>query len=264
MNFRTNFFYYNLISHYTLSSDQIISAISSNARSLSFCPRSEASMRSFSSAIRSIDSSTVPTVTRRITSTSRNWPRRCARSSACRSIMGLTSRSNSTTALAPVRLMPCPPARVLSRNAKREESGSLNSSTSRWRSTCFVEPSRRQYLRCCMPIPLLGVFALPFNLMGDDAHGVPAVPVDGRRRLHLTSIRGVSLTTLTLLWRRCRSVLCGAAPALSSIAGAGAAADSGDARACADNSGVGPNNLFKDFASQFCATRNAHSSMSST
>ena len=88
-------------------------------------------------------SSTVPRAIRRYTATSRVWPRRNARSWACRSRAGVQSGSTMTTLLAAVRVMPSAPAPVDSRKTKVDEWGLLKAATLRARSAAGVVPSRR-------------------------------------------------------------------------------------------------------------------------
>ena len=61
-------------------------------------------------------------VTSRYTLTGLDWPIRCARACPWRSPCGFQSLSKMTTVSAAVRLMPCPPARVVSRKAKQSSS----------------------------------------------------------------------------------------------------------------------------------------------
>lgn len=71
--------------------------------------------------------------TRRYTVTVRFWPRRWQRSSAWRSIWGLKSTSCKMTVSARVKFKPCPPARVLSRNANTPAAGLLYLHGHTWR-----------------------------------------------------------------------------------------------------------------------------------
>ena len=56
------------------------------------------------------------------------WPMRWARDMACRSFWGFQSESKMMTVSAVARLMPRPPARVDSRNAKSVDPGALKCS----------------------------------------------------------------------------------------------------------------------------------------
>mmetsp|Transcript_18327 Transcript_18327/g.37060 ORF Transcript_18327/g.37060 Transcript_18327/m.37060 type:complete len:240 (+) Transcript_18327:536-1255(+) len=61
-----------------------------------------------------IFSSSVSRISSRYTETTRFWPRRCARSIACRSFIGFQSWSRKITTSAAVRLRPRPPTDVVS------------------------------------------------------------------------------------------------------------------------------------------------------
>lgn len=67
------------------------------------------------------------------------WPIRWARDMACRSFWGFQSESKMMTVSAVARLMPKPPARVLSRNAKSVDPGALKCSMA-----CIAVHSTRQ------------------------------------------------------------------------------------------------------------------------
>lgn len=75
----------------------------------------------FSLALSSICSSMVPLQMSRQTVTCLVWPSRWARSMACWSTVGFQSLSQKITVSAAVRLIPRPPARVLSKNTKMSD-----------------------------------------------------------------------------------------------------------------------------------------------
>eukprot|EP00964_Phaeocystis_antarctica_P062400 scaffold37385_cov44-Phaeocystis_antarctica.AAC.4 len=89
--------------------------------------------RSLLAAILSTCSSTVLALASLITRTGRSCPMRCARSMACLSAAGLKSTSWMMTVSAAVRLMPSPPARVVSRKTPMVASA-LKASIRRCRS----------------------------------------------------------------------------------------------------------------------------------
>mmetsp|Transcript_30860 Transcript_30860/g.73328 ORF Transcript_30860/g.73328 Transcript_30860/m.73328 type:complete len:266 (-) Transcript_30860:3154-3951(-) len=93
-----------------------------------------------------IFSSTLDLVMSRRTTTGRDCPILCALASACMSRWGLKSVSYRMTVSADARLMPCPPARVESRNTNTVPSLSLNWSMRRWRSLPGTFPSIRTYV----------------------------------------------------------------------------------------------------------------------
>ena len=84
---------------------------------------------------------------RRSTRTSFFWPMRCARSCACISWCGFQSLSKMMTVSAVWRFNPRPPARVLRMNKKYSEPGRLKSANRAPRSSAFVVPSKRRYLK---------------------------------------------------------------------------------------------------------------------
>mmetsp|Transcript_28948 Transcript_28948/g.46689 ORF Transcript_28948/g.46689 Transcript_28948/m.46689 type:complete len:207 (+) Transcript_28948:168-788(+) len=89
-------------------------------------------------------SSTVPFESNLIIVTGLVWPIRWHLSSACLSIVGLKSKSWIITVSALVRLIPIPPARVLSKKTFTEWSP-LKVSTSFCLSPIDVDPSNRTY-----------------------------------------------------------------------------------------------------------------------
>mmetsp|Transcript_25148 Transcript_25148/g.86125 ORF Transcript_25148/g.86125 Transcript_25148/m.86125 type:complete len:249 (-) Transcript_25148:1693-2439(-) len=90
-----------------------------------------------------MSSSTLLLVMKRYMFTVSFWPMRCARDWACRSFCGFQSLSKMITVSAVARLMPRPPARVESRNAKSELPSALKWSMAWCRCVAEVEPSRR-------------------------------------------------------------------------------------------------------------------------
>jgi len=82
--------------------------------------------------------STVPWEARRMTRTGRFWPMRWQRSIACRSAAGLKSESWMMTVSAEVRLMPRPPARVVTSSTGMSVPLSLYSSIMYCRSPTSV------------------------------------------------------------------------------------------------------------------------------
>mmetsp|Transcript_11992 Transcript_11992/g.51463 ORF Transcript_11992/g.51463 Transcript_11992/m.51463 type:complete len:232 (-) Transcript_11992:1027-1722(-) len=115
-------------------------------------PKMACSRPSFMAARSSMSRSYVPRITRRYTCTGLVWPMRCARASACASFWGFQSLSNTMTVSAATRLMPCPPARVESKNRNAPSasspdpsSGPQKRSMAAWRARPVTPPSRRSY-----------------------------------------------------------------------------------------------------------------------
>jgi hypothetical protein len=71
------------------------------------------------------------------------WPMRWHLAWACASFCGFQSESKITTVSAAVRLMPTPPARVLSKNTKLFESGWQKRSMASCRRFPRIDPSMR-------------------------------------------------------------------------------------------------------------------------
>mmetsp|Transcript_7027 Transcript_7027/g.22488 ORF Transcript_7027/g.22488 Transcript_7027/m.22488 type:complete len:406 (-) Transcript_7027:373-1590(-) len=117
---------------------------STTSASLLVPPMMSLVRRALSAASAMIRSSTVLSDASRITRTGRVCPIRWHRSIACLSAAGLKSESCKITVSADVRLMPSPPARVVTSSAVTVPSR-LNSSMMTCRSAALVEPSKRRY-----------------------------------------------------------------------------------------------------------------------
>src|SRR3989338_6764328 len=99
-----------------------------------------------------MSSSTVPAMIILNTLTDRRWPKRCARSIACRSTIGFQSCSKRITVSAPVKLSPRPPTLVVD-SRQSTDTSPLKWLTTRKRSSAgMATPMRRD--------EVLGVLAL--------------------------------------------------------------------------------------------------------